>query len=63
MVIENFEIIFGELVCLAVCVVARNTFSERAEGDVKVPDVFSDRFPTITLCNIAMDRIARRYSL
>jgi hypothetical protein len=41
-VIEDFEIIFRELVCLEVSVVAGNTFPERAQSDIKVLDVFSN---------------------
>ena len=42
-----------------ISVVARDTFSERAHGDIKVIDIFSDRFATITFSNIPVDRVSR----
>jgi hypothetical protein len=59
LVIENFEIVLGKLVCLEVSVVAGNTLSERAQGDIKVLDVFSDRSATITLSDIPVDGVGR----
>src|SRR5580704_4009670 len=57
--IEHLEIFFGELVCLEISVVSGHTFSERAYGDIKMLDIFSNRSAEIAFGDIPVDRIGR----